>query len=98
VVTAQSAKEALDRLRAQQFDVVISDLGLGSGMDGWTLAAEVRRTWPRVRFVVATGAAGVDPRGARAAGIAAVLHKPYRPQELRILLTELGSPSAEQAA
>ena len=97
VVTAQSAKEALDHLRAQPFDVVISDLGLGSGMDGWTLAAEVRRTWPRVRFVVA-GAAGVDPRAARAAGIAAVLHKPYRPQELRILLTELGSPGAEQAA
>ena len=95
VVTARSAEEALDQLRARPFDVVISDLRLSSGRDGWALAAEVRRNWPRVRFVVAMGGAGIDPR---AAGIAAVLRKPYQPQELRILLTELGSPVAEQAA
>ena len=98
VVTATSAEEALDQLRARPFDVVLSDLRLRCGMDGWALAAEVHRTWPRVRFVVATRAAGIDWRAARAAGIEAVLHKPYQPEELRVLLTNLGSLRVEQAA
>lgn len=41
-VIIASAEEALERLRTEPFDIVLSDLDLGTGMDGWALAARVR--------------------------------------------------------
>src|SRR5206468_3306869 len=35
VVTATSGEEALERLREGVFDVVLSDVGMGAGMNGW---------------------------------------------------------------
>ena len=58
-VTATSADEALEFLRSQQFDIVLSDLGLGTGMDGLGLAECVRREW-HIPFVLASGAVGLD--------------------------------------
>lgn len=57
-VTATSGEQALERLAADPFDVVISDVGMGPGMNGWELAAEVRRRWPHMRLVLATGWGG----------------------------------------
>lgn len=51
VHTADSAEAALEQLEHEPFDVVLSDLRLGAGLDGWQRAAAVRRRWPRVRFV-----------------------------------------------
>src|SRR5207302_4549564 len=45
VVVAASGEAALERLRQEQFDLVISDLGLGAGKNGWDVAAEVRANW-----------------------------------------------------
>jgi len=85
---AASAEEALDRLRETRYDVVVSDLGMGAGMNGWELAMEVRHLWPGTRFVLATGwGADIDPETARAGGVDAVVSKPYRPAELTRLLT-----------
>jgi two-component system response regulator FlrC len=87
VKTARSAEEALDRLAAEPFDLVISDLGMGSGLSGWDLAARVREQWPNVRFVLATGwGAAIDPLEARARGVEEVLAKPYHPDELHRLV------------
>ncbi len=89
VVAVGSADAALARLRQERFDVVLSDLTLGAGMDGWALAAEVRRQWPGVRFVLATGwGTEIDRAEARARGAAAVLAKPYGLDELRRVLEE----------
>jgi PAS domain S-box-containing protein len=83
VRTAGSGEEALEHLAAEPFDVVVSDLGMGAGMNGWDLAEAVRRGWPRVRFVLATGwGAAIDQAEAAAHGVEAVLAKPY-------LLTDL---------
>jgi PAS domain S-box-containing protein len=83
VTTAASGEEALDRLAEQPFDVVVSDMGMGSGMNGWELADVVRLRWPSVRFILATGwGAAIDPSEARAKGVESVLAKPYHPAEL----------------
>jgi signal transduction histidine kinase/DNA-binding response OmpR family regulator len=77
--TADSGEEALLKLAVQPFDVVVSDMGMGAGMNGWELSEAVKIRWPGMRFLLATGwGAGIDPAEARARGIEAVLSKPYR--------------------
>src|SRR5207253_1345011 len=62
VIIATSGEEAVERLTEQEFDVVVSDLGMGAGMNGWELASTVRHRWPAVRFILATGwGAAIDP-------------------------------------
>jgi diguanylate cyclase (GGDEF)-like protein/PAS domain S-box-containing protein len=83
VTVAASGEEALDRLAERSFDVVISDMGMGAGMNGWELAEAVKQRWPEVRFLLATGwGAAIDPDEARARGVEAVLAKPYRGSDL----------------
>ena len=87
VAVAYSGEDALRQLGGAHFDVVVSDLGMGTGMNGWELAAEVRRRWPEVRFYLATGwGAAVDQEEARERGVQGVLAKPFRTTELRTLL------------
>jgi PAS domain S-box-containing protein len=84
VVVASSGDEGLERLDEQSFDLVISDLGLGPGKNGWDLAGEVRERWPGTRFVLVTGwGAAIDPREAQARGVHEVIAKPYRIADLR---------------
>jgi PAS domain S-box-containing protein len=88
VTTASSGEEALERLAEDAFDVVLSDIGMGAGMNGWELAERVRHAWPDIRFALATGwGAAIDPAEARAKGIVAVLAKPYSAAELEQVLT-----------
>jgi CheY-like chemotaxis protein/anti-sigma regulatory factor (Ser/Thr protein kinase) len=90
VVTATSAEEALEHLAAEPFDLVLSDLGLGTGMSGWDLVARVVEQWPSVRLILATGwGAAIDPAEARARGVAAVLSKPYHPTDLTAAIASL---------
>jgi CheY-like chemotaxis protein len=84
VSVAASGEQALEQLKADTYDVVVSDMGMGPGMNGWDLAAEVKRLFPRVRFILATGwGAAIDPSEARARGVEAVLAKPYLPVDLQ---------------
>ena len=83
VSVAASGEEALEKLAEQTFDVVVSDMGMGAGMNGWELADAVKRRWPDVRFLLATGwGAAIDPDEARTKGVEAVLSKPYHPADL----------------
>jgi len=83
VSVAASGEEALEKLAAQPFDVVVSDMGMGAGMNGWELADAVMHRWPRVRFLRATGwGAAIDEEDARTRGVEGVLSKPYHPADL----------------
>ncbi|WP_149539318.1 response regulator [Siccirubricoccus phaeus] len=57
VAEASSAEVALARIHddAAPPTVIITDVNLGTGMDGIALAGEVRRRWPRVCLVVVSG-------------------------------------------
>ena len=83
VVVAASGEEAMEKLVEQTFDVVVSDMGMGAGMNGLELAEAVKHRWPDVRFLLATGwGAAIDPGKARANGVEAILAKPYHPADL----------------
>lgn len=51
--TAKSAEEALDKIRAAEYDVIVSDYQM-TGMDGLELLQEVRKV-SRVPFILFTG-------------------------------------------
>jgi signal transduction histidine kinase/CheY-like chemotaxis protein len=87
VTVASSGEEALEKLAVERFDFVLSDVGMGAGMNGWELAERVRSGWPQTRFALATGwGAGIDPVEARKKGVIAVLAKPYTVVELEEVL------------
>jgi CheY-like chemotaxis protein len=93
VTMAGSGEEALQKMAEQTFDLVVSDMGMGPGMNGWDLADAVKQRFPRVRFLLATGwGAAIDPVEARARGVEAVLAKPYHPVDLLQALAK--TPSA----
>jgi CheY-like chemotaxis protein len=73
------------------FDVVLTDLGLGVGMDGWELAASIRRQWPLIRIVLASGRLDIDAAEVRSRGSASVLGKPYQVDDLRRVLLDIGA-------
>lgn len=90
VSTATSGEEALAILAGSPTDVVISDLGMGAGMNGWELAEAVRALPERPAFILTTGwGAEIDPAEAATRGVLAVVSKPYRLPDLRKILNTL---------
>jgi signal transduction histidine kinase/CheY-like chemotaxis protein len=90
VTIATSGEAALEALEEDRFDIVISDLSLGEGIDGWRLADRVRMRAPATPFVLVTGwAAGLEAEDARRAGVDAILPKPFAFADLRRVVTTL---------
>jgi signal transduction histidine kinase/ActR/RegA family two-component response regulator len=97
-VVANTGDEAVALLEEEPpFDLVISDLGLGPGRNGWELASIVRSGWPDTRFVLVTGwGAAIDPAEARARGVDRVIAKPYRIAELRQVADDVAASLANE--
>jgi CheY-like chemotaxis protein len=58
VIEAGDAEEALRVLRAEvAVDVLLSDVEMPPGMNGYELVAHVHRAWPRVEIIVSSGRA-----------------------------------------
>ena len=55
VSVAASGEEALEQLSTRTFDVVVSDMGMGAGINGWELADAVKRQWPADEWIVNAG-------------------------------------------
>jgi signal transduction histidine kinase len=97
VCEATSAAEALEILRAESsVDLVITDHAMPN-MTGTELAGEIRRDWPEMPIIIATGYAELP---AEAELGLPRLSKPYRQQELaEIVARMVGSqPIARPAA
>jgi CheY-like chemotaxis protein len=75
VIEAANADEAISVLDASPSpDILITDVKMPGSIDGFELAAYVRRTKPRLKVIITSGHAGPD----RALGVADVfLPKPY---------------------
>jgi CheY-like chemotaxis protein len=90
VAIATSGEEAVETLADRPVDVVVSDLGMGAGMNGWDLAAVVRTLPGPPHFILTTGwGAEIEPEEAASRGVLAVVSKPYRLPDLRKILNTL---------
>ncbi len=96
-VMARDGNEAVAMIRAQHFDLVLSDIKM-PGRDGYEVFAAARETSENCPVILITGF-GYDPNHAivRAGkeGLAGVLFKPFKVEqlldEIRHALTEVGS-------
>ena len=96
VVTLHSAAEALSALDLDHFDVLVTDLGLGEGMNGWELVSLARQQRPNMRVVMVSGwASDIEPSLAAANGVDAVVAKPY--QLARLIQAVEGAPIQDGA-
>lgn len=82
VQTAGAAESARDLLKNAEFDVVITDLGLGD-RTGWEIAEAARLLRPDAAVVLLTAWPGEwAPEEARARGVDAILAKPFTVDEV----------------
>ncbi len=89
VDTADSAEGALDRLRQQRADLVLSDLRMG-GMDGLALFERIQSQWLGMPVIIMT-AHGTIPDAIQAtrSGVFSFLTKPIDKDELLHLQSEV---------
>ena len=93
VTTADSAEQALQHLRTERFDVLLSDLGM-PGMDGYGLIHEVRSTLGLSSAQMAAAAVTAfvrpeDRQRALQAGYQACIPKPAHPTALSRAVLDL---------
>jgi len=82
VSPAADADEAMRLLVEQEFDVVITDLGLGEH-SGWEVAEATKVLRPSAAVILATAWGGEwDPEEARQRGVDSVLPKPFTVDEV----------------
>ncbi|MGH9944539.1 MAG: response regulator [Pyrinomonadaceae bacterium] len=93
VVTVFSAQQALEAVGAEQFDVMISDIGM-PGMNGYELAEAVRQMpdYQATPMIAVTGFTIYDDRErALKSGFNAFLTKPINPKDLINLVKSLSA-------
>ena len=80
-VVVGSGVEAIERFRAERFDVVFTDLAM-PGLTGWEVARRIKGLAPGVPVFLVTGFGGeVSAEEMEAKGVDAVLPKPLRIQD-----------------
>jgi CheY-like chemotaxis protein len=99
VAEASDGREALDRFRAGEFDLVLTDIEM-PGLDGYGLAAEIRRLEPaggRRTPILAITASDfdLDEDQARRAGLDGYMLKPLDPNVLARKLADIFRAGAE---
>ncbi|MCS4511683.1 histidine kinase famiy protein [Xylophilus ampelinus] len=100
---ASSAREALDMVKAHQDewtpDLLFSDLIMPGGMNGFSLAREMRRRVPQIRILLTTGYAGSSDGKNTDDGVEfEILKKPYRLADLaRRVRMVLDGPTGRHA-
>jgi len=93
VDTVPDGASAIERLRAAEYDLLITDLKM-PGMDGLSVIREARRTAPVLPVIIITGcsteASAIE---AINLGVAGYLTKPFRlPRILAVAARALGEP------
>ncbi len=89
VTTAANGLEALEKVKAQEFDVVLTDLKMEK-MDGLQLLESVKQVAPHTEIIMVTGYATVSTAvDALKKGAAHYLSKPIKLDELRATVREI---------
>lgn len=96
VQTASSGEEALEHVRRESFDLVITDLKM-PGMDGVSTTKALRALRPELQVIIISGFMPADGVAAcLASGASGFLHKPFDLKDLEALVQQTLSriPSA----
>jgi PAS domain S-box-containing protein len=88
VIGVTNGQQALDYLEKEDFDLVITDLGMPV-ISGWNVAAKAKSRKPGLPVVLVTGwGAEYESKDLTEVGIDAVLSKPFRLDELTKIISE----------
>ncbi len=98
VVCALSAAEALERMKTESFDLMITDIVMPK-MNGLELLKQVKANWPQTRALMMTAYASTDTAmKAIRLGALDYVSKPFTPDELRTVVQKAMSGELLQAA
>ena len=99
VTLAKNGEEALERLREQEYCLVLTDLRM-PGMQGIELMRKIRRAYPDVGVIIMTAYGTIDTAiEAMSHGAADYLIKPFAPEELfRVTERARREPSVQHKA
>jgi PAS domain S-box-containing protein len=92
VRTTETGPQALDLLKLERFDMMLSDVVMPGGMTGIELARLCERDYPDMRVVLTSGYAGEDVDAALADAPWPFLRKPYSGEQLARVLGDLTAP------
>lgn len=95
---SSSGAAALERLKSEKFDLVVTDLVMPE-MNGLSLLLEIRKNYPDLPVVIITGYAFENiAREAEEAGAAAFLAKPFRISKIEKVVEEALGKKKESVA
>ena len=93
VQTVDSGRAALEKVAAEQFDVVFTDLAMPE-MDGWETARAIRQAKPNLPVVLVTGyGATVEPPSGEQNLVDAIIGKPFAFDQVAGVLSKVCSES-----
>ena len=92
----ENPREALDRIREKEFDIVVTDIRMDE-IDGMQILEKVVEKSPRTKVIMITGYAMMSlAREAMEKGAFDFIAKPFQPDDLRRIIAKaaesLGSP------
>ncbi|MCK5126502.1 MAG: response regulator [candidate division Zixibacteria bacterium] len=92
VLACSTGELALERLSQQQFNLLISDIGL-PGIDGWQLVDAARQYQTDMSIIMITSWKNDETEMRKKRhGVSAVIHKPFRVIELMEAIHKLYKP------
>ncbi|MHC4844325.1 MAG: sigma-54-dependent transcriptional regulator [Planctomycetota bacterium] len=88
VVTASSGAEAIEKLKASDYDLVITDLIMGD-VDGYAVMKEIKSNAPDTKIIMITGYATVDSAvEALRTGAFHYIEKPLKLDDLKAVVRD----------
>jgi len=95
VVTCTSSAEALQYLRMESFDILVTDLKM-SGADGMDVMKTAQRQHPHIKVVVITGFATQKTYDdAMAMGAIAFMAKPFKMSQLKNIILSIAADDVD---
>jgi CheY-like chemotaxis protein len=90
-VLAEDGEKALNVFSEQDFDIVISDLGM-PGMSGWELTNRIKQTKPGVPVVIITGwGAQLGAEDLKKNKVESILSKPFNLDQVKQMIETVGA-------
>jgi CheY-like chemotaxis protein len=87
VVGASSGDQAVDLLGRDAIDLLLTDIRMPGGIDGWTLAEKARAVMPDLPVIYVSGYSHEPPRMTKGS---VFVQKPLRTETLRQAIEDLG--------